>query len=123
MGIKQAFYDYCISNTDIQAEIDDRLFFKEANQTAELHVSVYTMISNPTFHDINIAYPRIQIDHYGHTPVEDVADAFKKALRRFKGVMGGYPVKQIVLIDESDEPSGDDDIYRISQDYKIIYKE
>lgn len=123
MGIKQAFHDYCMSNTDIQTEIDDRLFFKEANQNADLPVSVYTMISNPTFHDINVAYPRIQVDHYGHSPVEDVADAFKKALRRYKGIMGGYKVKQIVLIDESDEPSGDDDIYRISQDYKIIYEE
>lgn len=123
MGIKQAFYDYCIGNVDIKAEIDNRLFFKKANQNADLPLSVYTMISNPTFHDINVAYPRIQVDHYGHEPVEDVADAFKKALRRFKGVMGGYKVKQIVLLDESDDPSGDDDIYRISQDYKIIYEE
>ena len=88
----------------------------------------YQLISNQGHHDIPVDYPRIQITAWSPQLLQakQLAGEVQAALQRYKGVMNGYRIKQIVKEaspgDLWDENAGDAGLYYVPVDYRIIYK-
>ncbi len=124
-NIRQAFGNHAENSTVISNVIGDRIYYQKLPDSPRYPCSSYFIVTGNFHHNINFAYPRIQVDHWGKSPVIEVADAFKEEFQRFKGLLNDtVPVKQIELITENDPPyNSESNLYRITQDYRIIYKE
>ncbi len=88
----------------------------------------YQRISNMGHHDINVSYPRVQFTAWSDKLItaRQLAGEVEDRLRRYKGVIDGYRIKQIVKIpspgDLFDREAGDAGMFYIPVDYRIIYE-
>jgi len=128
MTIEEAVYAYLLGKTDITDIVSTRIYPVVLPQGVELPALTYMQVSNPVHHDVDIAYPRMQISSWA----EDYADAkglynaVKEAMQRYKGVMGGgsgVKVTQVVFLNSFDAYNQLTGIWHIPSDYKIIYRE
>jgi len=97
-------------------------------QTPTYPALTYQQITNSGHHDIPFDFPRIQITAWSDRLLEakQLAEEVQSALQRYKGLMGGYKIKQIVKEpspgDLFDREAGTDGVYYVPVDYKIIYE-
>jgi len=128
MTIEEAVYAYLLGKTDITDIVSTRIYPVVLPQGTELPALTYMQVSNPVHHDVDIAYPRMQISSWA----EDYADAkslfyaVKEAMQRYKGIMGGgsgVKVAQVVFLNSFDLYSQATERWHIPSDYKIIYRE
>lgn len=88
----------------------------------------YQVISNQGHHDIPVDYPRIQITTWSPSflDAQTLANDIEGILVRYKGVMGGYRIKQIVKEPSPgalyDRDAGDSGLYYVPVDYRVIYE-
>ena len=88
----------------------------------------YQTISNQGHHDIPVDFPRIQITAWAEfiSQASQLADEVQAVLQRYKGVLNGYRVKQIIKEpspgDLHDKDAGDSGLYYVPVDYRVIYK-
>ena len=88
----------------------------------------YQQISNQGHHDIPVDFPRIQITAWAETllAAKQLAEEVQSALQRYKGVLNGYRIKQIVKEpspgDLYDRDAGDAGLYYVPVDYRVIYE-
>ncbi len=88
----------------------------------------YQRISNTGHHDIDIEHPRVQFTAWSDNLItaRQLAGEVEDRLRRYKGVIDGYRIKQIVKIpspgDLFDREAGDTGMFYIPVDYRIIYE-
>lgn len=88
----------------------------------------YQMISNHGHHDIPYDFPRIQITVWSPQllTAKQLAQDIEGKLIRYKGVMGGYKIKQIVKEpspgDLYDREGGESGLFYIPVDYRVIYE-
>ena len=82
-------------------------------------------VSGPRHHDISVAFPRYQFSCWAETGKEaqEVATVLREALQRFKGIMGGLEVIQIVFLNELDFLEPPVGLYQVQIDFKVIYRE
>ena len=91
-------------------------------------VITYQRISNHGHHDIPYDFPRINITVWSPRLIEAkaLANEIEFKLRGYKGVMGGFKVKQIVKEpspgDLYDREAGEDGVHYVPVDYRIIYE-
>ena len=128
MTIKEALKIYLLSKTEITDIISDRLYPEVLPQGTEYPALTYLEVSNPVFHDVDIAYPRFQLSSWAETYLEadTLKNAIKEVMQRYKGIMGGtggVHVTQIVFFNSFDMYDPDTKIYHVPSDYKIIYRE
>lgn len=127
MDIESALYQYLSGHPDVGAFFDD-MEFLHLSETPSYPALVITKISNPT--NLIFAHPRFQIDIYsekngssGYGEIKQGANIIKSALRRFKGIMAGKPVKYINMITEQDVFEEQSKLYREIIDFQIHYEE
>ncbi len=88
----------------------------------------YQMISNQGHHDIPVDFPRIQFTTWSESilAAKQLAEEIQAALQCYKGVKGGYRIKQIVKEpspgDLFDRDAGDSGLYYVPVDYRVIYE-
>ena len=88
----------------------------------------YQRIANSGHHDIDVSYPRIQYTAWSDELIlaRQLAGEVESRLRRYKGVIDGYRIKQIVKLpspgDLFDREAGEAGIYYIPVDYRVIYE-
>jgi len=88
----------------------------------------YQRISNTSHHDIDIYHPRVQFTAWSDKLItaRQLAGEVEDRLQRYKGVINGYRIKQIVKLpspgDLFDREAGDAGIYYVPVDYRIIYE-
>ena len=128
MTIEEALKIYLLSKTEITDIIGDRLYPEVLPQDVDFPALTYFEVSNPVFHDVDIAYPRFQLSSWTKTYLEakTLRNAIKEVMQRFKGVMGGgsgVKVAQVVFENSFDMYDSETGIYHIPSDYKIIYRE
>jgi len=128
MTIEEAVYTYLLGKTDITDIVSTRIYPVVLPQGTELPALTYMQVSNPVHHDVDIAYPRMQISSWA----EDYGDAkslfyaVKEIMQRYKGVMGGesgVKVSQVIFLNSFDSYSQATGVWHIPSDYKIIYRE
>jgi len=112
-----------LDDTKIKGYIDTRLYPEELPQGATLPAVVYTKISAPEHHDIDVAFPRFQFSCFSQDLLEckNMAIAVKELFQRYKGVFDGCHILQGVYLDEVKLPD-DSGIYQIAVDIKLVYK-
>ncbi len=87
----------------------------------------YQRITNSGHHDINVDFPRVQITAWSELLLQarQLAVEVEDRLQRFKGVVQGYRIKQIVKLpspgDLYDRDAGSQGIFYIPTDYRIVY--
>ncbi len=87
----------------------------------------YQRIGNAGHHDIDVSYPRIQYTAWSDKLVSarQLAAEVEDRLQRYKGVIDGYRIKQIVKLpspgDLFDRDAGTAGIFYIRVDYGFIY--
>ncbi len=73
-----------------------------------------------------LAHSRIQLDLWDKTysGVKALADAVRRVLDGFKGLMGAEDIGGVSLLSDSDSPfESGVEVFRLSQDYSIWHKE
>jgi hypothetical protein len=128
MTIEEAVYTYLLGITAITDIVSTRIYPAVLPQGVDLPALTYMQISNPVHHDVDIAYPRMQISSWAenYADVKSLFYAVKEAMQRYKGVMGGasgVKVSQVVFLDSFDAYNQATGIWHIPSDYKIIYRE
>jgi hypothetical protein len=128
MTIEEAVYNYLLGITAITDIVSTRIYPAVLPQGVDLPALTYMQISNPVHHDVDIAYPRMQISSWAenYADVKSLFYAVKEAMQRYKGVMGGasgVKVSQVVFLDSFDAYNQATGIWHIPSDYKIIYRE
>ena len=111
---------------DTKAE--ERIYPINLPMNPEYPAITYQQISNQGHHDIPVDYPRIQVTSWSPSLLEakQLAEEVQAELQRFKGVLNGYRVKQIVKMDSPgdlyDSDAGEAGLYYVPVDYRIIYE-
>jgi hypothetical protein len=128
MTIEEALYTYLLGETDITDIVSTRIYPVVLPQGTELPALTYIQVSNPVHHDVDIAYPRMQLSSWAedYADAKDLFYAVKETMQRYKGVMGGdsgVKVSQVVFLNSFDLYSQGTGIWHIPADYKIIYRE
>ena len=83
-----------------------------------------SQVSGGRHHNIDVAYPRFQFSCWAETKsmARAVADTLRNVLQRYKGVMGGIEIPQIVYENDLDFYDAESKLYHIPVDFKIIYR-
>ncbi|HLR70981.1 MAG TPA: hypothetical protein VK085_06075 [Pseudogracilibacillus sp.] len=118
--------NYLLEIPEIKDVIGNRIYPEFIPENADFPAIAYNEISNPSHHDIDVAYPRIQYSCFSHnfTEAKLIRSLLKKHLKRFKGQMGDKRIIQIVVSGEYPMPyEADRKIYGRAIDFKIIYWE
>lgn len=121
--IEETIVEMVLDDNKITGYIDDRFYPEKLPQDVTLPAIVYTKISAPEFHDIDVAYPRFQFSCFSKdlTECKNMAIAIKELFQRFKGVVGECHILQGVFLDEVTLPD-DSGIYQIAVDIRVVYK-
>jgi len=112
----------------------DRIFHLRLPQTVAMPAITLQRITSPRLqaHDEGsggLAYPRIQIDCWGSTyaSAKAVSDAVRAAIKGFRGTFGAgmntVTVGACLMEDERPEAYPDEEINRVSCDYRIWHQE
>jgi hypothetical protein len=128
MTIEEALHEYLSGKTEITDLVGERIYPIVLPQGVLYPALTYIKISGPVLHDVDIAYPRLQLGSWGdkYSDVKQLAAAVKEVLQRFKGIMGSSPgirVSQVVFVNELDFYDPETGTYHIPADYTIIYRE
>src|SRR5690625_6873728 len=69
----------------------------------------FFVVSNPSHHDINVSFPRIQFSIFStrHSETKEISKFLKDSLNRFKGKLGNTDVIQIVYQNEYENYESD----------------
>ena len=117
----------------IATAVSGRVFPNIVPQASPFPAISYNQVSGVRLYDINDgptgrAMPRITINSWAvrYLDVRNLADAVRKRLNGFRGMMGSTNVGRITLDNEFDtfeQEAGQDGIHRVVQDYIISFVE
>lgn len=117
--------NFLLKQEKITDLINTRIYPGWIPQNAEMPSVAFFIVSGVRHHDIDVAFPRIQMSIFSKRYVEakEISNRIVDCLRRFKGQMGNTSVLQIVFENEYDQYEPDTGLYHIAIDFKIIYRE
>lgn len=127
MTIESALYNYLSTHSDVSAFFNE-IKPVELSETPDYPALVYQKIDGPEDHNIPFAHPRIQIDIYAegdgpaaYDKAKEGAEIIKSVMKGFKGHFRDVPIKFVELVNNNDVPT-QENLRRVSQDYRIHYK-
>jgi len=117
--------NYILEQQPIKDIINTRLYPGWIPKNAVMPSMAFFVVSNPSHHDINVSFPRIQFSIFStrHSETKEISKFLKDSLNRFKGKLGNTDVIQIVYQNEYENYESDTGLYHLASDYKIIYWE
>ena len=85
----------------------------------------YKQVSKPVDPLMDIGTPRVQIESHADTyeEMEDLADAIRYCLQRYKGRVGGVRIEQITYLNEIDDEDPVTGRQSRIADYRVKYRE
>lgn len=129
--IEEALYDGITGYSRISDLIDNRLYPLIMPQNPTYPAVVYSRVSERglLMHDgpppggSDVRQGRFQFDIYGDTyaSVQDVAGELRAYLHGFVGEMGGVQISVIIHLNTIDGLGEEVEIFRTTQDYRIIH--
>lgn len=126
---EKAIIDRLGANATVSALVSSRVYFTEAPQTPAIPYAVIYRIDSPRVHSMTgpsgLAAARIQVDCYAKTAKEarEVGAAVRVSLDGFRGLQSGVNVQGVLLLDEMDGYSESSELKRVTQDYRVWYRE
>lgn len=130
MTIQEALFNYLktdVAGVDLRALVDVRIYdqYWPTDRPPTFPLITAFQVSGGRHHDIDVAFPRFQFSCWALTKAtaRAVADTLRSVLQRYKGVMGGVEVIQIVCENELDFFDAETKLHHIPVDFKIIYRE
>lgn len=127
MTIEEALWSGCTGYLAINNLIGQRLYPVKLPQNPTYPAVIYRRVSNFGLltHGGPVGFDtaRFQFDYYGanYSDCRSVANAFRTYLEGYTGLMDEVCLSVVVFLNEMDEWGDEVEVYRISQDYKIIY--
>lgn len=117
--------NYLLEQESVTDLIGNRFYPGWIPKNAVMPSVAFFIVSGSRYHDIDIAYPRVQMSIFSKRYLEakKIASNIINCLRRFKGIMGDTKIIQIVFENEHDMFESDTEIHHIAVDFKIIYRE
>lgn len=117
--------NYILEQQEISDVIGNRLYPMWIPENAKMPSVAFFNVSNPSHHDIDVAFPRIQFSIFsdGYLEAKSISKLIKESLNRFKGELGSTNVIQIAYQNEYENYESDTGLYHIAIDFKIIYWE
>jgi hypothetical protein len=129
MSVEKVIYSKLSGDSDVSGLVSTRIYPVSLPQKPTYPAIVYTRISGDRLHSLggasNLASPRFQIDCFASTysAVKDLASKIRSAINGFRGTVSGVTVHGIFLESDNDIFEDDFNVYRVSSDYFIHYKE
>lgn len=127
--VEKAIYSKLSGDADVSGLVSSRIYPVNLPQTPTYPAIVYSRVSGQRAHSLsgasNIASPRVQVDAFATTysGAKDLAAKIRAALNGFRGTVAGITIHGIFLESDNDIFDDDFEIYRITSDYFIHYKE
>jgi len=127
--LSNAIYDLLSTDAGVSAIVGTRIYPLLIEQGADMPAIAYTLISNtrvPALNaDTTITEARVQVDLYGNTfdSVVLLADAVRVAAQRYAGTNATVVILDIIIESESHSRDDTADLFRVSTDLMIIYRE
>lgn len=117
--------NYLLEQEKLTDLINTRIYPGWIPKDAIMPSVAFLIVSGSRHHDIDVAFPRVQLSVFAKRYLEakEIASEIIKGLRRYKGMMGSTSVLQIVLESEYDMYESDTKLHHIAIDFKIIYWE
>ncbi len=129
MSVEKVIYSKLSGDSDVAALVSTRIYPVNLPQKPTYPAIVYTRISGDRTYSFEgasgLASPRFQIDCFASTYSggKDLSSKLRSAINGFRGTVSGIVVQAIFLESDSDMFEDDFNIYRISSDYFVHYKE
>ena len=124
---------YLKADPTIAAAVSGRVFPNIVPQGSAFPAISYNQVSGVRLYDVNDgptgrAMPRITINSWAvrYLDVRNLADAVRRRINGFRGMMGSTSIGRITLDNEFDnfeQEAGQDGIHRVVQDYIISFVE
>ena len=127
MTIEEALWAGCTGYQAINDLIGLRLYPIKLPQNPTYPAVTYREISDIGLltHGGPVGFDkaRYQFDFYGrdYSQCRAVADAFRAYLEGYHGLMGEINISVIVFLNSNGEWGDEVEVFRISQDYRVIY--
>ena len=133
--IESDLYQFVTEHPRLVNQIGPRFYPLVLPQNVTYPAGRYQRITTPRLEShsgpSDLAAPRFQIDWWspaaagvsGFRTVSDLADACRKALDGFSGLMGTTKVYRVAIEDERDLMEDDPVLFRVSQDFVIWHRE
>ena len=126
---EKAVIDRLLADATVDSVMGDRVYFTDSPQPVTMPFAVLTRIDAPRVHSMTgpsgLAAARIQVDCYAKTAstARAAAAAIRVSLDGFRGLQSGINVQGVLLLDEMDGYSEDSESRRVTQDYRVWYRE
>lgn len=123
--IQRALRDYLISQG---TTAEQRIFPNTLPQSLTYPAMTYSVVNNAGHHDLDVDFPRVNFTAFSPSVIaaEGLAGEVETLLRRFKGIIGGHRIKQIVMEPGPgtlfDREAGENGIYYVPLDFKVLYE-
>lgn len=126
---EKAIIDRLLGDSEVTAFVGSRIFFTQAPQAPVLpYVVIFRVGTNP-IHSLELAAgllaARLQVDIFAKTAksTRDIARVVKTNLDGFRGTQSGVDVQSVLLLDSMDGYEEASELQRVTQDYRVWYKE
>ncbi len=130
MSIEIGIRNRLTSDTDMAALVSTRVYPMRLPQGYSLPAVSYQRISAERRHELSTgpigwAFTRFQFDCWAgsYSDLRDLAEAVRKCLDGFSGTVDGTHVGGIYIEGERETFEEDVEIYRVTMDFLIPYKE
>lgn len=127
--IEAGLYTHLTTDAGVSALIGTRLYPLIMPQDETTPASTYQRVSTtPTYAhggDCSVDMVRIQIDNYAESllAAKTLAAAVRTALSGYSGAMGAATVQALFMDSERDFDDPTTDLFRVTQDFLITFKE
>ena len=129
MSVEKVIYSKLSGDSDVSGLVSTRIYPVNLPQKPTYPAIVYTRISGERTYSFDgasgLTSQRFQIDSFASTysGAKDLSNKIRSAINGFRGTVSGIFVQGIFLENDSDIFDDDFNIYRVSCDYFIHYKE
>jgi len=128
--IEIALKDYLVTKGTAAA---GRIVPPDLLHTVDFPAITYQIVSERGHHDINVDFPRVNFTAWApsYMAARTLAMEVEEHLRRFKGIISGHRIKQIVMEpgpgvlhdrEGYDKGTGKTGLFYVPQDFKVIYE-
>lgn len=129
MALNEAIYAWWQANSTLCSLAGSRLYPQKLPQGSTLPATVYQQVSEAgdMAHDgpLNLFKAVYQFDNYGSSlsQAKALALALRQQLNGYKGTVGGVTIEGVFFVNMVDDFGDALDVYRVSVDFRFMYKE
>ncbi len=129
MGLNEAIYAWWQANSTLCALAGSRLYPQRLPQSSAYPAAVYQQVSEvgDMAHDgpLDLFKAVYQFDCYGGSlkQAKTLALALRQQLNGYKGTVGGVTIEVVFFVNMVDDFGDALDVYRVSVDFRFMYKE